>query len=145
MIAARNAAICSNIFINVNLIYMRPIKLCLVLAAACISFDYADAQASDKTQRTVGIKTENIRVEGGCDMCKKKIEKAAVSIDGIKSAVWNEETKLLTVKYNVFKKEAIDNVQKKISSAGYDTEKYTAGDASLQKSFCHCGHTRKES
>ena len=121
---------------------MRPIKLCLVLAAACISFEYADAQASDKTQRSVGIKTQSIRVEGECSMCKKKIENAASAVKGVKSAVWNDQTKMLTVKYDVFKKDAIDNVQRKVSSAGYDTEKYSAGDAAVTNNTCFCHRTQ---
>lgn len=115
---------------------MRPIKLCLVLAAACISFEYADAQASDKTQRTIGIKTETIKVAGVCEMCKKKIEKAASSVTGVSSASWNEQTQLLTVRYNVFKKDAIDHVQRKISSIGHDTEKYSAVQAKENESCC---------
>ena len=126
---------------------MRPIKLCLVLAAACISFEYADAQASDKTQRTIGIKTQSIKVEGHCEFCKsfEKIEKAAHSVAGIKSAAWNEETKMLTLKYDVFKKEAIDNVQKKIASIGYDTEKYQAADAAFEQRTCCCMNPQRGS
>ena len=124
---------------------MRPIKLCLVLAAACISFEYADAQASDKTQRTIGIKTQTIKVEGHCEMCKKKIERAAHSVAGIKSANWNEETKMLTVKYDLFKKEAIDNVQKKMAAIGYDTEKYRVSDAAFEQRGCCCQNPQRGS
>ena len=118
---------------------MRPIKLCLVMAAACISFEYADAQASDKTQRTIGIKTHTIKVAGECDMCKKKIEKTAVTVDGVKSAVWNEQTILLTVRYDVFKKDAIDNVQRKIAEVGHETEKYSAVSGTVAGCCCHAG------
>ncbi|MEO5685290.1 MAG: heavy metal-associated domain-containing protein [Chitinophagaceae bacterium] len=122
---------------------MRPIRLCLVLAASCISFEYAGAQASDKTQRTIGIKTQQIKVDAVCELCKKKIEKTASSVPGIKSAVWNENTKMLTVKYDVFKKEAIDNVQRKIADEGYDTEKFRAADAAMKKDSCCCHNNTK--
>ena len=115
---------------------MRPIRLCLVLAAACISFEYADAQASDKTQRSIGIKTANIKVESVCAVCKANVEKAAASVKGIKSAEWNAATQMLTVKYDVYKKEALDEVQRSIASAGYPTEKYPASTAVAANGCC---------
>ncbi|MEO6314702.1 MAG: heavy-metal-associated domain-containing protein [Chitinophagaceae bacterium] len=124
---------------------MKPIKLCLVLAAACISFEYAGAQASDKTQRTIGVKTEVIKVEGVCELCKKRIEKEALAVEGIKSAVWNENTKLLTLKYDVFRKAAVDNVHKKIAAVGYNTGRYAASESTRSSSTCCCHDVHKES
>ncbi|HTL09777.1 MAG TPA: heavy metal-associated domain-containing protein [Chitinophagaceae bacterium] len=117
---------------------MRPIKLCLVLAAACISFEYADAQASDKTQRSIGIKTASLKVESVCAHCKGNVEKAAASVKGIKSAEWNPATRLLTVKYDVFRKEALDEVQRSIAQAGFGTEKYPASPVAESSSNACC-------
>ena len=50
---------------------------------AFVQFQSANAQ-SDKSQRTIGFKTANIKVYGECDMCKKKIEITVFSIEGIK-------------------------------------------------------------
>ncbi len=123
---------------------MKTIKLLLATVIALVTFLSASAQ-SHKTQRTAGISTTIIKVYGECSMCKKKIETAAYSIAGIKSAVWNEDSKLLTIKYSVFKKEAIDNVQRKIASPGYDTEQYRSDDAAYLKLPDCCQHQRKQS
>ncbi len=103
----------------------------------------ANAQ-SDKTQRTIGIKTQNIKVSGTCSMDKRRIETAAYSVDGIKSANWNEYTQVLTLTYSVFRKDAADNVQKKIAAVGNDTEKYRADDAVYSKLPDCCHYQRKQ-
>ena len=109
---------------------------------AFATFQSANAQ-SDKTQRTIGIKTQIINVSGTCGMDKRRIETSAASIDGVKSAVWDEYTQVLTLKYSVFKKDAADNVQKKIASVGNDTEKYRADDNVYQKLPDCCHYPRK--
>ena len=82
---------------------------------------------------------------GECDMGKQKIEKTVFSIEGIKYTIWDENSKLLTIKYDLFKKEAADNVQKKIAETGYDTEKYKASAAAYQKLPECCQYLRKQS
>ena len=89
---------------------MKTIKILFAMMFAFITTQYVNAQ-SDKTERTVGIKTQTIKVYGECGMCKKSIEKAAYTVEGVKSVRWNEDTKVLTLKYSSFKKEAADNVQ----------------------------------
>lgn len=121
---------------------MKTIKLLFAMLFAFATFQSANAQ-SDKTQRTIGIKTENIKVSGTCNMDKRRIETAAYSINGVKSAVWDEYTQVLTLKYSVLKKEAPGNVQKKIASVGNDTEKYRADDMVYQKLPDCCHYPRK--
>ena len=107
------------------------------------TFQSANAQ-SDKSQRTIGIKTTNIKVSGTCSMDKRRIENAANSIDGVKTADWNENTQELTLIYSVFKKDAADNVQQKIASVGNDTEKYKAADEAYNNlpDCCHYQRTK---
>ncbi len=119
---------------------MKTLKIIMVFITVLFAQHSANAQ-SDKSERTIGINTQIIKTDGVCVMCKKRIEKAALSVDGIKSAVWNEATKKLTVKYDVFKKEAVDNVEKKIASVGHDNEKYKA-DNSVYNTLPDCCHYR---
>lgn len=119
-------------------------KLLFAVITAFITFHSAHAQ-SDKSQRTIGISTAVIKVNGTCDMDKRRIENAALSIDGIKSAVWNLDAQTLNLKYSVFKKDAPDYVQKKIASLGNDTEKYKADDIAYQNLPECCHYRRKQS
>lgn len=111
---------------------------------AFATFQSVNAQ-SDKSLRTIGIKTQNIKVLGTCDMDKRRIENAAFTIDGIKSAVWNLDAQTLTIKYSVFKEKAPDDVQRKIASFGNDTEKYKADDMAYQNLPECCHYRRKQS
>ena len=122
---------------------MKSFKI-LMIAIAMITFQPASAQ-SDKSERNIGIKTQSIKVLGNCGMDKKRIEKNAVLVDGVKSAVWNEDTQILTLKYNVSKNNIADDVQKKVAAAGNDTEKYRADDAVYESLPDCCHYPRKNS
>jgi mercuric ion binding protein len=117
---------------------MKTLKMFFTVTALVVTVSFANAQ-SDKTERTIGIKTEKIKVSGTCGMDKRRIETAAYSVNGVKSAVWNEYTQILILKYSVFKKDAGDNAQRNIASVGNDTEKYKAEDAVYNKlpDCCH--------
>lgn len=119
---------------------MKTIKLLLAIIIAFTTFQSANAQ-SDKTERAknFGIKKETIKVQGTCSMDKRRIETAAYSVDGVKSAVWDEYTQTLTLTYSIFKKDAADSVKRKIALVGNDTEKYKAADEVYNKlpDCCH--------
>ncbi|MBW6498604.1 MAG: heavy-metal-associated domain-containing protein [Bacteroidales bacterium] len=67
------------------------------------------------------------KVYGACGMCETRIENAAKSVDGVTTADWNRETKMLTIEYDT-EKVSLDDVHKKIAEAGHDTDKVRAKD-----------------
>ena len=67
-------------------------------------------------------KTASFKVSGECGMCKKKIEKAAKTA-GASYAMWNTESKMLTVKYKSAGS-STTKIQKAIAGVGYDTPAY---------------------
>lgn len=75
--------------------------------------------------------TKQILVKGECGMCKEKIEKA-LDIPGVSFAEWNEESKMLTVRYND-KKVTEDKIHETISNIGYATDRVEANTASQSK------------
>ena len=72
-------------------------------------------------------KTEKFKVYGNCSMCEKRIETAAKSIDGVTSADWNKETKMIEVTFDDAKTD-IHKVHMAIAKAGHDTEMHKATD-----------------
>ncbi len=66
-------------------------------------------------------------VDGLCDMCKDRIETAALSVPGVSSAVWDIESKTAQVTFDM-KMTDMDKIQKAIAAVGHDTEKYRADD-----------------
>ncbi len=109
----------------------------LVLLCTIMCFQFANAQASDKTKRSIGIKTKEIQVYGNCHMTKHSIEKIATGVAGIKSATYNDANGVLTIKYDVFKTGVTDEVQKVIVNAGFSTDKYAASDSSNTNCCCN--------
>lgn len=75
------------------------------------------------------------KVSGNCESCKKRIEKAA-KVEGVKTAGWNVETKIMTVEFAP-SKITVDQIQQNIAKVGYDTEKYKA-DETAYKKLPHC-------
>jgi hypothetical protein len=86
------------------------------------------------------IKTEKYAVAGVCGMCKSKIESAAKK-GGASYALWNEETKELTVKYNSGVSHAA-KIQKEVAGVGYDTRSYKATAAAYNKLHECCKYER---
>ncbi len=70
--------------------------------------------------------TQTFKVLGNCDLCKARIEKSALSVKGVKTAIWNKETKMLVV--DLKSGTDIEEVYQAVTKAGHDTEKYKVAD-----------------
>jgi periplasmic mercuric ion binding protein len=86
-------------------------------------------------------KKETFKVAGECGMCKKTIEKAALS-SGATTANWNEKKKTLTVSYNTAQT-SNQQIQQAVAAAGYDTRDLKANDAAYDKLDECCKYERK--
>ena len=66
-------------------------------------------------------------VHGNCGMCKDRIEKAANSVRGVKSAKWDDGVQKLEV---VFDSEQVktERIHRAVAGAGHDTEEVRARD-----------------
>ena len=70
-------------------------------------------------------KTAKFKVSGNCGMCENRIEKAANSVEGVATAEWNKETKMMEVKFDDSKTD-IDKVETAIAKVGHDTPQHKA-------------------
>lgn len=66
--------------------------------------------------------------KGACDMCKERIEKAALSVAGVQSAHWDKDSQTVHLQFDTQKTNA-DAIAKAIAKSGHDTDKYKADDA----------------
>ena len=89
------------------------IKTILVVLISYGSFS-AMAQSSAKEI------SASFKVFGSCGICKQRIEKT-LKIKGIKAAVWDVDTKMLSVTYDSTIMQ-LDNIYLKLIAAGHDTE-----------------------
>lgn len=74
---------------------------------------------------TTAVTTATFTVYGNCGMCKRTIEKAAKSVAGVQSAVWDDETTKVTVQFDGATVQ-IDAIKKAIAASGYDTDTFRA-------------------
>ncbi len=85
-----------------------------------------------------GNKTEKIKVKGNCGMCETRIEKAALSVEGVSKAEWDKKTKVLEVTFDEAKANS-DKVEKAVAKVGHDTPHYKADDEAY-KNLPGCCH-----
>ena len=73
-----------------------------------------------KTNLTFGVR-------GNCGMCKKTIEKAANSVEGVASAIWDVDQKKIDISFDDGKIDAVA-IHKAIAASGYDTEQVAGNE-----------------
>lgn len=67
-------------------------------------------------------------VKGSCDMCKERIEKAAMGVNGVQSAHWDKEEQIIHLQFDA-QKTSEEAISKAIAKAGHDTDKNKADDS----------------
>lgn len=83
----------------------------------------------------------SFHVQGNCEMCKKRIEKAALNVLGVKSANWHLDSGALYIILNE-KKTHIDSVHISVANVGHDTEGMKASDEAYARLHSCCRYTR---
>jgi mercuric ion binding protein len=111
------------------------LKSIVVVSFALLTFQIYTANAFAITDRV-------ITVFGNCGSCKKVIEKAAKSVEGVEYAVWDKKKKTLSVQYDDAKT-SLDLIEKAITAVGYDTEHMRAEDSVYEKLHSCCKYERK--
>lgn len=84
--------------------------------------------AATKEAAKPTVKHAMFTVNGLCDMCKARIEKAALSVNGVQSAHWDKEKQMVHLNFDP-SKTSEDAIMKAIAKVGHDTEKYKAADS----------------
>jgi len=81
---------------------------------------------------TKAYKHLTIKVSGNCEQCRDRIELAAGSVNGVKSAKWSADDRILHLEID----ESLTNsdvIQLAIAQSGHDTEKFKAPDEVYKK------------
>jgi len=80
-------------------------------------------------------------VNGNCDQCQKRIQKAAFSVSGVKMAMWDMESHQMTVLINEEKCELLA-VKQAIAKVGHDSDEVKATDEAYQNLHGCCLYER---
>ena len=111
-------------------------KLVIIIVMAFVGFT-TQAQEKNKNAKS------DIEVNGNCGMCQKRIQKAALSVEGVKSATWDIPSHQLSLILNEEKCSLLD-VKKAIAKVGHDTDEVKATKEDYDKLHSCCLYERKE-
>jgi copper chaperone CopZ len=112
-------------------------KIVLVVLIAILGINVNAQEQLNKNKKV------EIEVNGNCDMCKKRIEKAAYSVKGVKSATWHVDHQDLHLIIDETKCTVLD-VEKAVAIAGHDTKDIKATDAQYAKIHGCCKYRTDE-
>jgi cation transport ATPase len=96
----------------------------------------AQAQVANKNAKYT------VEVNGNCEQCQKRIQKAALGVSGVKSALWNVDNHQLSLILNEEKCSLLD-VEKAVAKAGHDVKDMKAPTASYDHLPTCCKYDRK--
>ena len=83
-------------------------------------------------------------VRGNCGMCKSTIESATMSIEGVDTATWSTESKMISINVSTeINDQFINDIHNAIAKSGYDTELSTAVDEDYDKLPMCCKYDRE--
>jgi copper chaperone CopZ len=101
-------------------------KMVLVVVFALLGMNVNAQEQLNKNKKV------EVEVNGNCDMCKKRIEKAAYSVKGVKSATWHVDHQDLHLIIDETKCTVLD-VEKAIAKVGHDTKDIKATAEQYEK------------
>ena len=104
----------------------------------CLAFTGKASYAQNKI--LAADSTITFKVFGACEQCKDRIEKAVKS-KGVKTAVWNVDSKQLLLVYDP-SKISIEKIQNKIVAVGHDLENKKAKNI-VYNALPQCCHYRE--
>ncbi len=99
---------------------MKPVILGMLLATLLSAISISGIA------RGTQLKTDTVTIAGNCNQCKVRIEEAAY-IKGVKSALWDKKTKVLTLVFDPAKTD-LNKITAAIANAGHDGPGHQASE-----------------
>ena len=112
---------------------MKKILLILLMLPVAIV-----AQEKEKKNQKV-----QFTVHGNCEMCEKRIEKAALETKGVKMADWDISSNQISLIFNP-KKVSLQTIHDNIAAQGHDTSGARAKEEDYEQLPMCCQYERKE-
>ncbi len=113
----------------------------IVLVSLLILSYTVSGIAQENSPKKKIVKT-SFWVNGNCEMCQTRIQKAALNTKGVKMANWHIESKMLSIVYN-HTKCSINDIKQNIANVGHDSEDVRAPDEIYNKLHTCCLYERK--
>lgn len=120
-------------------------KKCDAKKACCASKAKATKKTAfvkkTTTAKAVGNTEAIVTVNGVCGMCKMRIERAAKSVEGVTSALWDTMDLKLRLSYDADKVD-LTTIEKAVAAVGHDTEHVKATDEAYSNLHGCCKYER---
>jgi len=113
-------------------------KNLVLVFLALVGFAFSSNAQEKKKSKNV---KHDIEVRGNCDMCKKRIEKAAFGVKGVKSAEWHADDQTLHVLIDESKTSPL-NISQAIAKVGHDTKEVRATNEDFKTLHNCCVYER---
>ena len=97
-----------------------------IMVIILVVFSASLVQAQDKNKKI------SFEVDGVCEMCKKRIEKAAIGVKGVKYALWDIQSHELSLVYDERKTDPMQ-IKTAIVAVGHDTKELKASEEAYNK------------
>ena len=94
----------------------------MMVSLASSSFIYGQDAVQDENPGEA-----TFAVLGNCGMCKDRIERAAYSVRGVRSASWDQEKQQLEVKFRPERTNQ-EQIERAVAKAGHDTQHFLTHD-----------------
>jgi copper chaperone CopZ len=127
--------------INQSINFLVLSLLLAILSSCGEAAETKTIQEVEDTKIVNGKGESTFTVWGNCEMCKETIENS-LKVEGVESANWDVDKKLINVKFDA-NKINLDQIQKNIALAGYDNVKYKGDDKAYKKLHACCQYERK--
>ena len=98
--------------------------------------------ATGEKSKTIDMEEVSFYVNGTCGMCKSRIEKTLLGLDGLAIAEWDKEKKEVTVFHDP-KQLSVEKMQQSLLAVGHDTGDDMATDKAY-KSLPPCCKYKRE-
>lgn len=122
---------------------IKNIIIALVVTLVGFSVQAQDTNSSDLAKQKKSKNAKYVtEVNGNCEQCQKRIQKAAYAVDGVKSAAWDIETHQLSLILNEEKCSVLD-VKKAIAKVGHDTDAVKSTNEDYEKLHSCCLYERQ--
>ena len=89
-------------------------------------------------------KKMTFEVDGRCEMCKMRIEKAALGVDGVKYAIWDIPSHELSLIVDERKTNAME-IKSTLVAVGHDTKELKATEEAYDKIHACCKYREDDS
>lgn len=113
----------------------------IIVTLFIVLFSGMHSPAFSQQAATEGRVDTEIKVLGLCGMCKDRIEGAAFSVRGVRSAKWDQEQQMLTVNYRS-DRTSQEAIERAIAKAGHDTEHFITDEETYSNLHSCCKYPR---